>query len=492
LLAWLDQVQPPLVTSGKIFPSYSLKLILEQAINLPPSAEANELKSALLDIARHSIVAEKEHVLTSVQNLFSQAYDRMRDQIAERQEIIDNFFEGLEEEEEEASQRPAEIVKSLSETVGMNLRLSAEALREFHEQPEIAQGELRQQVEGSIIEGARLRLVGSVERRINEELTLSSSQLQGANWDAMEDAVLQAVSQSFDRRIERFLQAGGQIERELENALSRYSPPISEQALLNLLLRMPQGAQAVFDKKTHKRVLLQTTRLNFTYYAAAFLENEDPKEVADSVLAHLEIAQDEISHSWGAVEFKRLGSATISSLDEFLRNTILEKINYPDNGLLVTPLGELPVEIHQPISEELGKSALGGVYRQLLLSIIGQLWVEYLTQMESLRISIGLEAYAQRDPLVQYKSRASGLFQDLLNSMRLEMVNRMFTYRPRDLGSVQAGVESRDEKTATLPGGSEQVIEEEVEEPTPEAVQETHTASAELHCKVRCRLHRKR
>ena len=40
-----------------------------------------------------------------------------------------------------------------------------------------------------------------------------------------------------------------------------------------------------------------------------------------------------------------------------------------------------------------------------------RLWVDYLTQVEALRVSIGLEAYAQRDPLVQYKGKASEMFQ---------------------------------------------------------------------------------
>jgi preprotein translocase subunit SecA len=75
-----------------------------------------------------------------------------------------------------------------------------------------------------------------------------------------------------------------------------------------------------------------------------------------------------------------------------------------------------------------------------LLGVITELWVDYLTQMEALRVSIGLEAYAQRDPLVQYKSRAFELFQDLLGNMRSGVVTRMFTYRPRDLSSVQTTV----------------------------------------------------
>jgi preprotein translocase subunit SecA len=84
---------------------------------------------------------------------------------------------------------------------------------------------------------------------------------------------------------------------------------------------------------------------------------------------------------------------------------------------------------------DLGRQALTIIYRQLMLAVITELWVEYLTQMEALRVSIGLEAYAQRDPLVQYKNKASELFQELLANMRSGVISRMFTYRPRDLGN---------------------------------------------------------
>jgi preprotein translocase subunit SecA len=46
--------------------------------------------------------------------------------------------------------------------------------------------------------------------------------------------------------------------------------------------------------------------------------------------------------------------------------------------------------------------------------------------MEALRTSIGLEAYGQRDPLVQYKSRAVDMFRGLLASIRAGVVSRMF------------------------------------------------------------------
>ena len=71
------------------------------------------------------------------------------------------------------------------------------------------------------------------------------------------------------------------------------------------------------------------------------------------------------------------------------------------------------------------------IYRSLLLSAISDQWVEYLTKVEGLRVSIGMEAYAQRDPLVQYKSQASELFRELLADIRSAVIGRMFTMQPR-------------------------------------------------------------
>jgi len=121
------------------------------------------------------------------------------------------------------------------------------------------------------------------------------------------------------------------------------------------------------------------------------------------------------------------------------------------------------------VVQELGRRALTNVYRMLLLSITTELWVEYLTQMEALRVSIGLEAYAQRDPLVQYKNKAYELFQNLLKDMRLGVVSRMFTYRPRDLSRVQAAVTRTEAQQLEADVESEIESEEDEEAPFAEA-----------------------
>ncbi|MCI0875152.1 MAG: hypothetical protein J4N76_01130, partial [Chloroflexi bacterium] len=88
-----------------------------------------------------------------------------------------------------------------------------------------------------------------------------------------------------------------------------------------------------------------------------------------------------------------------------------------------------------------GGALVAEAHRRLLLSVGDQLWVDYLTEMEALRTSIGLEAYGQRDPLVQYKSRAVDMFRGLLANIRAGVVARIFRLQlntPQPTRAVQA------------------------------------------------------
>jgi len=81
--------------------------------------------------------------------------------------------------------------------------------------------------------------------------------------------------------------------------------------------------------------------------------------------------------------------------------------------------------------ESIGRYVLNESHRRLLLGATSELWVDYLTRIEALRVSIGLEAYAQRDPLVQYKAKASEMFAQLVEDIRGLVVSRAFTIQRR-------------------------------------------------------------
>ena len=452
LLAWLDQIQPPLQFGAQFVPSYSLRLILDHLLGEHKDGlSVGEAIPALLEIADQALQAEQDHLVRTVSALLEGALDRLESQVAERQEAVDTFFEGLSLADETDQRSPRQLAEELSAAVRLPLRLAPEQQRLLREDPEEARSLVNDQLVGALSGQAVARLVGSVERRLEESLGIDLTQLPTDDWDALTSLVLDAIQGTFEARRERYLGAQGQIARDMENATSRVDGRLGSNGLLQLLLLMPQGARAAFDKKTHRRVFQRTTRFTFIYHAAKFLEGREPGEITEDVLQHLEASQDSIRLAWGVNEWNRIAGSTFQELDATTQNGLRQVLgDEVFESYYQQPVGSLPPEHVQASVHELGRQALTEIYRQLLLGVITELWVDYLTQMEALRVSIGLEAYAQRDPLVQYKNRAFGLFQDLLQDMRSGVVTRMFTYRPRDLSAVQTTV-SRAEAPQSQP-----------------------------------------
>jgi preprotein translocase subunit SecA len=216
---------------------------------------------------------------------------------------------------------------------------------------------------------------------------------------------------------------------------------------LRLLLSLSQGARTAFDQRTHRQVRQVFSRFSYVYLAAGLLEGRTADEVADAVLAHLEEAEAGLQTAWGQGEYDRLSQNAVR-LSDF--GPAAQVFGSERLGEAVSSLTEVDRE---RLIQAIGSYMLNEVKRQLLLSSITELWVEYLTKVEALRVSIGLEAYAQRDPLVQYKGRASELFQQLLSDVRAAVVGRVFAYQPRRVEITPAEVADAPAAAQSAPTG---------------------------------------
>ena len=65
-----------------------------------------------------------------------------------------------------------------------------------------------------------------------------------------------------------------------------------------------------------------------------------------------------------------------------------------------------------------GPEIMRSIEKSLLLQMLDQVWKEHLLTLDHLRQGIGLRAYAQRDPLNEYKRESFNLFEEMLNSLR--------------------------------------------------------------------------
>jgi len=366
-----------------------------------------------------------------------------------------------------------QVIDELASVARMPLKLSSEQQRVLRNPDssgdlEEVIDEVHAQIEAQLVSQAIMRLLGSVERRLEESLGIDAASLADLDWDEIANRVLDTVEALFDRRRQRLTGENGQINKDLENALAKVDVSLPVSTVYQLLIMLPQGARAAFDKKTHRRVILRTTRLSYLYYAASLLDGRETEDITQDILEHLEGAKSLTQRAWGASEWNRLAKSSATELDQAAQTALKKALG--ENAyeqVLTQPLSSLTSEEREKVIDAFGRRALTEIYRQLLLSVITELWVEYLTQMEALRVSIGLEAYAQRDPLVQYKSRAFSLFQELLGNMRMGVVSRMFTYRPRDMSAVQSTVTRLEEPEMDVSGDIEEDIDEAMEEPVP-------------------------
>jgi preprotein translocase subunit SecA len=95
--------------------------------------------------------------------------------------------------------------------------------------------------------------------------------------------------------------------------------------------------------------------------------------------------------------------------------------------------GELGQDQQQVVSSFLGRMIMADIERRVLLYTISRLWIDYLTDIEDLRRGIGLEAYGQRDPLVEYKRRAFELFEELGKNIQRESARTLLRQPPQPL-----------------------------------------------------------
>lgn len=439
LLGWLEQIQPTFLLGNVVFPSFTIKLILDSIAEKPHSTSEQAL-ALLLKIANKSISEEEEHILDSASQTLNVAKSQLEEQLVNKEENLDLFFETLRYADEADLENTKQLAAELSATVGFPINFSNQQQQLILSDPDQAQELVSEQIERFQNITTTTRMIGAIERRLSESLELIPNELAHLSWKEFSEEILQGIRNIFSNRRKRLIgdNQDGAIARDLKSQLDKISGDIQLDHIAKLLLVMPQGETTAFDKRTHKQVKRRTTRLSYIYNAALFIEESEPAELTEKVLKQLDNAQIALMQAWGLTVLEQMKENTVGMLDKNSRKTIVDEIGEQVfDQIKNKKLSEIQGPERKVLTQTLGRSGVTEAYRQLLLRVISDLWIEYLTKVEALRVSIGLEAYAQRDPLVQYKAKASELFAQLFKDMRLSVVSRMFNFRPRQQAQPQ-------------------------------------------------------
>ena len=130
------------------------------------------------------------------------------------------------------------------------------------------------------------------------------------------------------------------------------------------------------------------------------------------------------------------------SVDAVLRELLLQSLDALDAGQLAEALESYVDKQQEKWRNHIGEEEYRNYEQLLLLQAIDREWRDYLTAMDDLRREIGLQAFGQRDPKIEYKKRSFEMFGDMRKNIDRDIADRFF----RDISGHQAFVQQQQQQ----------------------------------------------
>ena len=129
---------------------------------------------------------------------------------------------------------------------------------------------------------------------------------------------------------------------------------------------------------------------------------------------------------------------------------------------------------------QLGEEPMRTLERRVVISVVDRLWREHLYEMDYLKEGIGLRAMGQRDPLVEYKDEGAQMFQAMVERIREESVQQVFSFAKQFERALAAAEEEAGGSIASASVAPEQApASSETAEPSVEEVAAAESAASE-------------
>ena len=359
------------------------------ALILRELGEFGDTKAAskkLLDTAQRAMELHRDFIVQAiVPEVVNQFEQEYRAKWDELEDLAKNTLATMRQEAEEANRQLD--ARTLTQGVGQAVGMQLDVRVERG-------AEIN---ERAILDAAHrafdVRVVDQVSRRVakraGQEIDFRWTPEDNLNFDTLRGQLASAIEDTYTKQANKHL---ADIERELSERI-KSAEDIQGTRLAFNLFSLAHTRHAAFDQHTHRRFEVMVPRFPWVHLAATYVGKDTDK------------LREEILEYWK------------QSLDQLV----------PLRG---------------------GAAAFNDLLRELMLSIVSSQWVDYLTAIEGLREGIGLQAFGQRDPLVEYKRRAFEMFQDLYARIRSQTVAYTFTYQYRGFARLESGERDREARQA--------------------------------------------
>lgn len=165
------------------------------------------------------------------------------------------------------------------------------------------------------------------------------------------------------------------------------------------------------------------------------LEGENMKEHIMNMLREI-IEKSVNNHSNGMDEMEEWDLPALKdALSNIIPITNFEISEDERKGLTKDDFIELvydkAVKLYESIEKQFDEpEMMREAERVILLRVIDRRWMDHIDNMDQMRQGVGLAAYGQRDPLVEYKFQGFDMFDEMIESIQEDTVRSLFSVRP--------------------------------------------------------------
>jgi len=152
--------------------------------------------------------------------------------------------------------------------------------------------------------------------------------------------------------------------------------------------------------------------------------------VERTVDAHM--SDDQLPEEWDMAAFSESLSAIIPVGKVNIKDEALPQMTKDKLKETLTKLGN---QLYEMKEKEIGQGQAEGeermreLERVVMLRVIDQKWMDHIDDMDQMRQGIGLHAYAQRDPLTEYKFAAYDMFEEMSNHIQEDTLKILYRVR---------------------------------------------------------------
>ena len=137
------------------------------------------------------------------------------------------------------------------------------------------------------------------------------------------------------------------------------------------------------------------------------------------------ISDDVDPEEWDLVELNTILQPIIP-----LKTVTTERVKKMKKNQLKQELKEEAIKLYETKEAEFPEpEQIRELERVVLLKVIDRKWMDHIDDMEQLRQGIGLQAYGQRDPKVEYKMSAFDMFDNMITSIQQDTIRLLYHVR---------------------------------------------------------------